>query len=84
MFYVYGLNADLSIPIKTGALIRSAVFRLTATADLVTNARSRSARKQLQRAFPDALDLMVICVEAGMSIEAPFNKVADEMMEGRR
>jgi tight adherence protein C len=31
------------------------------------------------RAFPDALDLMLICVEAGMSIEAAFNRVAQEV-----
>lgn len=35
----------------------------------------------LRRAFPDTLDLMVICVEAGMSIEAAFQKVTEEMAE---
>ena len=35
----------------------------------------------LARAFPDALDLMVICVEAGTSIEAAFQKVTEEMAE---
>jgi tight adherence protein C len=35
----------------------------------------------LQRAFPDALDLIVICVEAGMSVEAAFNKVTEQMLE---
>ncbi len=33
----------------------------------------------VMRAFPDALDLMLICVEAGMSVEAAFNKVASEI-----
>jgi tight adherence protein C len=33
----------------------------------------------IMKAFPDALDLMLICVEAGMSIEAAFNKVASEI-----
>jgi len=33
----------------------------------------------LSRAFPDALDLLLICVESGMSIEAAFAKVADEI-----
>lgn len=33
----------------------------------------------LTRAFPDALDLLLICVESGMSIEAAFAKVADEI-----
>jgi len=39
------------------------------------------ARRQeaLEQAFPDALDLLLICVEAGMSVEAAFNKVASEI-----
>jgi tight adherence protein C len=31
------------------------------------------------KAFPDALDLLLICVESGMSIEAAFNRVAGEV-----
>jgi tight adherence protein C len=33
----------------------------------------------IRRAFPDALDLLLICVESGMSIEAAFRKVSDEI-----
>ena len=33
----------------------------------------------IKRAWPDALDLLLICVEAGMSIEAAFRKVAEEI-----
>ena len=36
---------------------------------------------KMQRAFPDALDLTVICVESGMSIEKAFHKVADEIAQ---
>ena len=37
-------------------------------------------RKQsIMQAFPDALDLMLICVEAGMSIEAAVMKVSQEI-----
>ncbi len=36
-------------------------------------------RDSIMRAFPDALDLLLICVEAGMSIEAAFQKVAAEV-----
>ncbi len=31
------------------------------------------------RAFPDALDLLLICVEAGMSIEVAFKRVSEEI-----
>ncbi len=33
----------------------------------------------LKKGFPDTLDLLLICVESGMSIEAAFAKVADEI-----
>src|ERR1700724_3501289 len=33
----------------------------------------------IMRAFPDALDLLLICVESGMSIEAAFRRVSEEM-----
>ncbi|WFE89258.1 type II secretion system F family protein [Roseibium porphyridii] len=33
----------------------------------------------IQRAWPDALDLMLICVESGMSIEEGFKRVAEEV-----
>jgi tight adherence protein C len=33
----------------------------------------------IKRAFPDALDLLLICVESGMSIEAAFRKVSFEI-----
>jgi len=38
-------------------------------------------RRQLsiRRAFPDCLDLLLICVESGMSIEAAFRKVSEEI-----
>jgi len=36
-------------------------------------------RDSIMKAFPDALDLLLICVESGMSIEAAFGKVAAEI-----
>lgn len=47
---------------------------------LLSNAITKR-QKLLQRAFPDSLDLIVICVESGMSVEAAFNKVTDQMAE---
>ena len=39
-------------------------------------------RTSIMRAFPDSLDMMLICVESGMSIEAAFKKVMPELMRG--
>ena len=36
-------------------------------------------QQNIQRAWPDALDLMLICVESGMSIEGAFQRVAEEV-----
>lgn len=44
----------------------------------VANLISRR-QEAVKRAFPDSLDLMLICVEAGMSIEAAFNRVSQEI-----
>ena len=43
--------------------------------------KNRIAKRQLsiKRAFPDALDLLLICVESGMSIETAFRKVSEEI-----
>jgi tight adherence protein C len=43
--------------------------------------RNKIQRRQLsiKRAFPDALDLLLICVESGMSIEAAFRRVSQEV-----
>ncbi len=43
--------------------------------------RNQINKRQLsiRRAWPDALDLMLICVESGMSMEAAFRKVALEI-----
>jgi len=43
--------------------------------------KNRIQHRQLsiKRAFPDALDLLLICVESGMSIEAGFKRVSAEI-----
>jgi len=46
----------------------------------VSNLAKKRAAK-IMPVFPDALDLLLICVESGMSIEMAFNKVSEEMAE---
>jgi tight adherence protein C len=41
--------------------------------------RTRERKKKIFEGFPDALDLMVVCVEAGMGLDAAIKRVGDEM-----
>jgi tight adherence protein C len=41
--------------------------------------RISKRRTSIMQAFPDALDLLLICVESGMSIEAAIQKVGQEI-----
>ena len=47
--------------------------------DLFLSNRTSKRQTSIMRAFPDALDLMLICVESGMSIEAAFTRVSSEV-----
>ncbi len=47
--------------------------------DLYVSNRMQARRASIMRAFPDALDLLLICVESGMSIEAAFARVGQEI-----
>jgi tight adherence protein C len=44
--------------------------------------QAQKRRQAIAAVFPDALDLLLICVEAGMSIEAAMQKVATEIGSG--
>ena len=46
---------------------------------LYVSNRASKRKNSIQKAWPDALDLTLICVESGMSVEAAFRKVAEEI-----
>lgn len=41
--------------------------------------RQQTRQKEIEGGFPDALDLMLVCVEAGQSLDQAIVRVADEM-----
>ena len=47
--------------------------------NLFIRARASSRQKDIINGFPDALDLMLVCVEAGLGLEAAFARVGMEM-----
>jgi tight adherence protein C len=79
-FYAWTVFPDWSLTKKAIAVFAALLVGYLLPTLMLTNAVQKR-QKILTRAFPDALDLMVICVEAGMSIEAAFNKVSEEMAE---
>jgi len=80
LFYLFvmGGMADKPLFVKlfVGVLGAYAGFYLPV---LYVSNRASKRKKSIQAAWPDALDLMLICVESGMSIEAAFRKVAEEI-----
>jgi tight adherence protein C len=47
--------------------------------NLYLTARADRRRQEIVNGFPDCLDLMLVCVEAGMGLEAALDRVAREM-----
>ncbi|MEM8979672.1 MAG: type II secretion system F family protein [Pseudomonadota bacterium] len=41
--------------------------------------RQQKRQEEIENGFPDALDLMLVCVEAGQSLDQSINRVATEM-----
>ena len=79
LFYVF-VVVDLDQPtlIKLGIGIGAAYFGMLAPNLYLKNKITRR-QTSIKRAFPDALDLLLICIESGMSVEASFQKVSDEV-----
>ena len=67
------------MPIKIGICIGAAYLGLQAPMLFLKNAISKR-QLSIKRAFPDALDLLLICIESGMSVEVAFRKVATEIV----
>ena len=79
LFYVFVvIELDQPAAVKVGLCLAATYLGIQIPGLYVKN---KIGKRQLsiRRAFPDALDLLLICVESGMSIEAGFKKVSDEI-----
>jgi tight adherence protein C len=79
LFYVFVLN-DFGQPfmVKVGIAIAAAYLGIKAPEVFLSN-RIGKRQASMRLAFPDALDLLLICVESGMSMEHACRKVAGEI-----
>jgi tight adherence protein C len=80
VFYVFFLGAlpDQPFFIRVFVCILAAYAGFYAPILYVSN-RATKRKQSIQLAWPDALDLLLICVESGISVEAAFRRVADEI-----
>jgi tight adherence protein C len=79
LFYVFiVLNLDQSPMVKIGICLVATYVGMQIP-DLFLKNRITKRQLSIKRAFPDALDLLLICVESGMSIETGFKRVSSEI-----
>jgi len=72
--FVYGLTRNLYLSI---ALVGGVSFYLP---ELVLRMMASSRKQKVFRSLPDALDLLVICVEAGLGLDAGLRRIGDELL----
>src|SRR6266545_6075044 len=79
LLYVF-LLADFDQPatVKVGLGLFAAYVGMQLPSLFLKN-KIQHRKLSISRAFPDALDLLLICVESGMSIEAAMRRVSEEI-----
>jgi tight adherence protein C len=79
VFYVFFiLKTEQPTMVKFGMCLFAAFIGMQLPWFFLKN-KIQKRQLSVRRAFPDALDLLLICVESGMSIEAAFRKVSQEV-----
>ena len=78
-FYIFVvLQLDYPGLVKIAMCIGAAYFGMYSP-NLFLKNKIQRRQVSIKRAFPDALDLLLICVESGMSIETALRKVSEEI-----
>ncbi len=72
------LQPDYPLLVKLGICIVLGFIGLKVPELYLTNAMKKR-QLSVRRAWPDALDLLLICVESGMSVEHAFRRVSGEI-----
>ncbi len=79
LFLVFGVELyDLDLPRKLlvclGAVILGAYMP-----DIIAKNAAQKRQDKISKSLPDTMDLMVICAEAGLSLDATLSRVAKEI-----
>lgn len=78
LYLFFVLPEDYAITTKMGAVLAVGYigFKLP---DIWLSNQVTKRQQSIRAAFPDALDLLLICVESGMPIEQSFKRVSEEI-----
>jgi tight adherence protein C len=86
---VLGLGSFLAIyvlemfpdwgPFTRLAAVSGALFIGYKGPEIYLSNKATKRSKEVQKGLPDALDLLVICAEAGLTVDSAFNRVAKEL-----
>jgi tight adherence protein C len=76
--YGFGWKADWT-PLKRFMLIAASLIGSYKAPDIFLSNKITKRTKEIQKGLPDALDLLVICAEAGLTVDAAFQRVAREL-----
>ena len=82
LFLLFVLGVFSLQPMVKFAAALGAVALGAYTPELFVKNTIDKRRKELQKGMPDALDLMVICAEAGLSLDSALARVAKESSQG--
>jgi tight adherence protein C len=78
LFYVLVLGANMTFQMKMIAVVGGIFVGYYAPNIYLAN-MAQKRRDNIMQAFPDSLDMMLICVESGMSIEMALQRVGNEI-----
>ncbi len=80
LYLVYGTSmfADWS-PLKAYGLVAGSFILSYKAPDLYLKNKIQKRSDAIRKGLPDALDLLVICAEAGLTVDAAFGRVAREL-----
>ncbi len=78
LIYVVEVWPDWSPFMRLGAFAMTVFLSYKGPELYIGNIASKRT-KEIQKGLPDALDLLVICAEAGLTVDAAFNRVAKEL-----
>ena len=78
VYTLFIVHWDRPFIVKIGVAIAAAYAGIKAPEVFLRNTIAKRG-KELERAFPNTLDLLLICVESGMSIELAVRKVSQEI-----